>query len=791
MICPYCQTRNAPNIQVCTHCGAILRLQRPEVRKRKSDVSRAKIYRWLAVAIAALISAFAAHMLVVEASGKVRTIASIVGAVLGAGLIYLVSGARVIYYTRKYRSRYGRLLSRKKHVLTTAEEKFEKQLEAQEGGWKPRHNLAISHLLQDEVEKSFQGFQQAQKLGASDPEFYNNVGVALARKGNLVQSVELFQKAVSMNGHKGQPSTNLAHAYWQVHADQEQLLIERAICEVERAIKIDGEKPIHRNRLGLILDRAGRYDEAVEQFNKALELAAGLKAEQADAYNNLGIAFVHKNDLRTAASHFQQALRLDPGHGRALSNLGILRLLQGDSADALEALQSAAMLDTRSAPVRSNLGYGLCRDGNINEGLREFREAILRDPNLFDPYYNLGKIYLDEKIMENAERNLARAIQLNPQSWEVLVAMAVIRLEQNKLPQAIQFLEKADTLAPNQPLIISNLAVCRALYGDLSGAEKLLQKAAELDEKNGEIHAQLGWVYLLQESVSLCANELTLAIQSNGEVADYHYNFGLCQTNQGQYDGALTSFRRTLQIDPEYKRAHYHVGYVHAIEKRFDQALKEWEVADRLERGFADLYVNMGVVYYQKGSYDQSVTQFRRVIAISQDRMDDFSNLGLALAKHGTTLKAASRNREDAKYKESVEKSKMAVEMFDRAIAIEPDNAMLHSNRGLACFFAHMPEEAMVEWATVTRLDPAYARRRGKAQQTEFDDSAIKFATMNILDRAAQVPTRTADFTFSLSPGYDTEDWAVMIEDEQMKEVPELNREAWEVERKLQSLRVG
>ena len=792
MICSYCQTRNSPTAATCSHCGAILRLKKVETRsKAKTDVAKAELYRYYAVGLAACVGAAVGYFLLND-NGKALHAAGIAGgAVFGAVLIYTVSGARVIYWSRVYRNTLNHLTAKKSRTLAEAEEKFDKELEAEGGNWKTRHNLAVVHLLQDEVEKSYQGFQQAQKLGASEADFFNNAGVALARRGSLGQSVELFNKAASMNGHKAQPHVNLAHAYTQVHVDQEALLIEKAICEVERSVKVDGEQSVHANRLGLILDRAGRYDEAIEQFNKAMTMAGSSKPDQADAYNNLGVAYVHKTDLKTAASHFQQALRLEPGHGRALSNLGILYLMQGDTADALEALRRAASLDTKSASVRSNLGYGYCRIDSINEGVREFREAILRDPNLFDPYYNLGKIYLDEKIEEAAERHLSRAIQLNPRSWEVLLAVAVIRMQQEKIPQAMQLLEKADEIAPNQPLITTNLGICNMIYGDLPKAEKLLQKAVELDENNGELHAQLGLVYLLQDSISLCSNEYMLAIRENDSVADYHFNYGLCLTGQGQYDPAIAEFRRVLQIDPDYKKAHYQIGYVHAVEKRLDAALKDWEIADREERGFADLYVNLGVVHYWKTSYEKAITQFRRVLAHRQDVVDDFSNLGLALARLGMALKAASRNPQDAKYKESVEKHKLAVEMFDRAIALNPDNAMLHSNRGLACFFAHMPEEAMKEWATVSRLDPAYARRRGKAQQSEFDDSAIHFAELNVVDRAARLPARTADFTFTLSPGYNTEEWAIMIEPDTLKGVPEIDREAWRTERKLQALRVG
>jgi tetratricopeptide (TPR) repeat protein len=137
-----------------------------------------------------------------------------------------------------------------------------------------------------------------------------------------------------------------------------------------------------------------------------------------------------------------------------------------------------------------------------------------------------------------------------------------------------------------------------------------------------------------------------------------------------------------------------------------------------------------------------------------------------------------------------MDRSRLAIEMFDKALALEPENVLLHSNRGLACFFANRPEEAMMEWQTVSRLDPAYVKRRGSAVQKEYDETAVTFVDINIPERAIQLPARTADFLYQLSPGYDTDEWDIMVTDKSLDKVPEYIRDARRIERNLQALQL-
>jgi tetratricopeptide (TPR) repeat protein len=314
-------------------------------------------------------------------------------------------------------------------------------------------------------------------------------------------------------------------------------------------------------------------------------------------------------------------------------------------------------------------------------------------------------------------------------------------------------------------------------------AETCLKQALELSENDPHLHVNLGWLHLIQGHVSMAIGELTVALSLNDKQPKAHNNCGLCHIENSNYPQAIKHFRRALSQNPDLGQINYQLGCAHLLNRDVEDAIKDWELSTKAEPQFPDGFANLGVAYYKKKTYDKALAAFRRVLALRTTRMEDWSNAGLTYGKQGMELKALSKKPGDTKHKESMERHRLAVEMFDAALAIHPTNPQLHSNRGLACFFANMPEQAMYEWSMVTKLDPSYAKRRGKALQSEFDDSAIDFIPVNTSERAMSHTPRTPGYLSRYAYGYDTNQWVLMIEDPELAELAELSKEVRNLER--------
>ncbi len=737
-VCPYCTHKNTSTARVCSQCGIVLKL------------------------------------------GKTSRLVPATGG--GGGGLSLLRGI----LPGRLKHRHAALQTQIAALGTQIQEHAEEELSNPALAPAARLRLAPLFLLQGEIEKSIHWFQQARQMGSADTEFFNNVGVALARRGALAQAGEMFGRAAQLGPDNVAPAANQAHLFADSGADPDPPAAPAAIAELQRALKLAPKNAALYSRLGLILCREQRCEEAVPQFKQALALAGDDPVRQADARNNVGLAQVLCGD--SAEEDFEAALQADPGHAPALTNQALTKMQKTVTPAEVEKLGRASHLDPSSPAVRAGYGYGLCRLGAINDGVLALKEAVDLNSRLWEACYNLGKTYADNEALESADRYASRALQFRKTSPELLTLLGVIKTEQRLIPQAVPYFQAALKLWPRSALAHRNLAVALGLAGESAEAALHLRKAAELDPSDAEIPAQAGWLHLRRESITAGLEELGVALKLNEHIAEVHNNFGVCHIAIGKPELSFPNFARTLELRPDLTAVHYQWGYAHALLKNQGAAMREWDLSLKYEPGNADCRSNRGIIFYQKGQLDDAITEFRHVVTLRQTRMEDFSNLGLAYAKSGKELQdaaKASKRTNDPRWKQAMEKHKQAIGMFDRALALDPRNVMLHSNRGLACFFASLPEEAMKEWGLVSKIDPAYANRRGKRLQSEYDDSQIAFVPFSVPERALPIPPKTAGYLPRYVPGYGTEEWDLILNDPQLAKLSDLRLELRSVDRAL------
>ena len=739
MVCPYCSHKNPSSALVCQQCGILLHLGKTTRHAPSS----------------------------------------------GGGLSFM----RGFLPGQRLKSRHAALQARVEEMAAKTQERAEVDLQNPAQAPAARLRLAVLYLLNGEIEKSVHWFQQARQMGGGSPEFYNNAGITLARRGTLPQAAEMFEQAAKLGADKVAPGANLAHLFIESGAEPDPAQAEIAIGHIQRALRLEPKNATLYNRLGLILCRERRYDEAAVQFRQALAMAGAGTTVCADSQNNVGLALCLSGDVAGATAAFDAAVEMDPAHAHALTNAALARLISAPpTAAEMDKLSRAARMDPAGAAVRADYGYGLCQSGAVNDGILELKEAVSLSSHLFESCYNLGKVYADGEATDIAERYLARALQLSPRSVEALLGVGVIKLRQKLIPQAVTAFQTALRTAPNLALARINLGLAQGLAGEFTDAALQFSKAAQLDPKDAHAPAQAGWLQLRQENLTAGMNELAIAAKLDEHLPEVQNNYGVCYISLGKPELAVPCFKRALDLNPEFHAVHYQWGYALASQKLQDSALREWDLSTKYEPTNPDSYSNRGVIYYQQGKIEDAIAEFRHVIVLRETRMEDYSNLGLAFAKSGLLIKTSAKNPADPRMKQALEKHKHAIDMFDRALKLDPRNVMLHSNRGLACFFASMPEEAMKEWGLVSTIDPAYARRRGKRQQSEYDDSQIALVPFSVPDRAALLAPRTGGFLPRFLAGYDADEWEYLLSDPELTQLSNLRQELMHLDRELAAL---
>ncbi|MDX2499974.1 MAG: tetratricopeptide repeat protein [Deltaproteobacteria bacterium] len=150
-------------------------------------------------------------------------------------------------------------------------------------------------------------------------------------------------------------------------------------------VKKSPQKVRPHNNLGNALKRQGKIEEAIEHFNRALQINPGY----AKAHNNLGTALAKQGKTDEAIKHFGFALYIDPNYAAAHSNIGVALASRDEFEKAIVHFKTALRLKPDYAKVHSNLGAALVHQGKLHEALAHFQTALRIKPDDIQTYKNL------------------------------------------------------------------------------------------------------------------------------------------------------------------------------------------------------------------------------------------------------------------------------------------------------------------------------------------------------------------------------------------------------------------
>lgn len=126
-------------------------------------------------------------------------------------------------------------------------------------------------------------------------------------------------------------------------------LNEKAVTEFEAAKAASGEKDANLQlimaRLGDAYDAAGRTDDAITAYKRAIELKPSFAY-----YNNLGGIYGRAGKIDDASAAYQKAAEVDPTQAaQAWRNFGITMYNANKYKEAVEPLKKSTELDPKSA----------------------------------------------------------------------------------------------------------------------------------------------------------------------------------------------------------------------------------------------------------------------------------------------------------------------------------------------------------------------------------------------------------------------------------------------------------
>jgi tetratricopeptide (TPR) repeat protein len=242
------------------------------------------------------------------------------------------------------------------------------------------------------------------------------------------------------------------------------------------------------NNLGAELNRQGKRDEAIQQFDAALRI----RPTHAPAYYNTGLALAAKGDFAGAIPKYTKAIELEPGFAYSYYSLGIALANLGRFDEAISQFQITLQMQPNYAPGYFNLGNTLAAKGQSDEALACFRRTLQIEPKFADALVAMANTWTVKGRLDEATNCLRQALQINPQHAGALAIMGNLLLAGGRFDEAIDYYHKTLQINPNHAGVLMNLGNALLSKGQLDEGIEAYRKSLQFDPGNVGTHFNLG-----------------------------------------------------------------------------------------------------------------------------------------------------------------------------------------------------------------------------------------------------------------------------------------------------------
>ncbi|MDH3628341.1 MAG: tetratricopeptide repeat protein [Acidobacteriota bacterium] len=192
------------------------------------------------------------------------------------------------------------------------------------------------------------------------------------------------------------------------------------------------------------LQRSGQLQEAVEQFEMALEGDAETwRVNDWRIHDSMSKTLLQLGDRERALEHARDSLRLNPYNSEMQANAGYLLFELGEPGAALEKIDIALKLSPGDARLYLNRGTMRLQLQDDAGAEADFSESIRRSRNYADPYVARGIVRRQLGDDVGARSDLDKAIEIRPEDPTPWYFRALIREAAADLAGAIADVEQA------------------------------------------------------------------------------------------------------------------------------------------------------------------------------------------------------------------------------------------------------------------------------------------------------------------------------------------------------------
>lgn len=277
------------------------------------------------------------------------------------------------------------------------------------------------------------------KNNPASADAYVELGDAYLRNEDFENAKKSYEKALSLNSKKADAYYGLSQVFYKLKDYKSAL--EYALI-AENLMKFKAQ---YKSQVGLIYYKLNEIENATNYFKTAIAISSGKKGFY---YSMLGNCYIKLGKYNEAIEMFNKVLEEKPWDKRVYADIARAyykagNKSKGDEYRILAGDQWRGMEEPEEEKYSRSKGWQFYSEKNYDEAIKIFIDDSKKDPKNPDPILGLAYSYYKKEQLDKALSYADKAVKVAPDYYRCFSARAFIYEKTGKIDKAIIDYQKA------------------------------------------------------------------------------------------------------------------------------------------------------------------------------------------------------------------------------------------------------------------------------------------------------------------------------------------------------------
>jgi tetratricopeptide (TPR) repeat protein len=330
-----------------------------------------------------------------------------------------------------------------KQQYTEAEEKLQALVRSQSQNPQAWFDLGFA---QSHMGKSADAIVSYRKAGALDAKWFEaqqNLGLALARSGDLAGAADALKTAVTLKPTVGGQQA-LAGAWLSLAQVLEQGHPQDSLEAYQKAVELDPANSEAQLGAARMMEASGNTASAERQYVKLAE------AGNSESVERLIGLYLKQKRYADAETWLRKYMAANPQNAAAQLQMGKLLAAEGKSKEAIAALEPAYKASPDPALARELASLYL-ESKQYDAAAALLEKLVQQAPGDAQLHFDYGSALLHQLKYPEAQAELLKAVQLKPGLVEAYLDLGYAAQQNKNYELALRVLDARAKLQPETP----------------------------------------------------------------------------------------------------------------------------------------------------------------------------------------------------------------------------------------------------------------------------------------------------------------------------------------------------